>query len=219
MKRFFGVWFLVLILFPVSAQHSVASASGDHRGISVYFEAGKDGGVSGDVRLYDRMIALVVGIDRYRDLPADAQLQYAVRDAKGVAEVLRDRYSFDQIVELYNEDAVKSQIMKVLQGDFSTTGEQDAVLIYFAAHGITRSTDKGDLGFLVPHDGSLRHDQTYKNISMQQIKFDVCPLIPAKHVLIVADACFGGLLLATRAGSMEPAATMAYLKHRFSQST
>ncbi len=212
MKRFFGVWFLVLILFPVSAQHSVASASGDHRGISVYFEAGKDGGVSGDVRLYDRMIALVVGIDRYLDLPADDQLQYAVRDAKGVAEVLRDRYSFDRIVELYDEDAVKSQIMKVLQGDFSTTGEQDAVLIYFAGHGITRSTAQGDLGYLVPHDGSLRHDQMYKNISMQQIKFDVCPLIPAKHVLIVADACFGGLLLATRAGSMEPSGTMAYLK-------
>ena len=256
MKRIFGVWFLVLMLFygyvsssgqtsaergpeasrhelqrealerddegmteletkplsPVYAQHSVASASGDHRGVSVYFEAGKDGGVSGDVRIYDRMIALVVGIDRYSDLSADGQLQYAVRDAKGVADVLRERYSFDRIVELYNENAVKSQIMKVLQGDFSTTGEQDAVLIYFAGHGVTRSTPKGDLGFLVPHDGSLRHDQMYKNISMQQIKFDVCPMIRAKHVLIVADACFGGLLLATRAGSMEPSGTMAYLE-------
>ncbi len=134
MKRIFGVWFLVLMLFygcvsdlgqtsaergpeapqefqrealerddegmaeletkplsPVYAQHSVASAFGDHRGVSVYFEAGKDGGVSGDVRLYDRMIALVVGIDRYSDLSADGQLQYAVRDAKGVADVLRER--------------------------------------------------------------------------------------------------------------------------------
>ncbi len=211
MKRVFFVSIAVLALSCILPLTSTAGTPGEHRGISVYFDAGDGGGVSGDVRLYDRTTALVIGIDRYRDLPAEDQLQYAVRDAQGVARVLREKYGFDKIVELYDENAVKSRIMKILLGDLSNTGEQDAVLIYFAGHGITRSTNQGELGYLVPHDGSLRHDEMYNNISMQQIKFDVCPLIPAKHVLIVADACFGGLLL-TRAGSMEPARTMSYLR-------
>ena len=102
--------------------------------------------------------------------------------------------------------------MKLLQGDLSRTGPEDAVLIYFAGHGITRSTAQGELGYLVPFDGSLRMDEMYKNISMQQVKSDVCPLIPAKHVLIVADACFGGLLLATRSTGIEPSHQTAYLR-------
>ncbi len=188
-----------------------ARAGGESRDIEVVFDAPSGKDVVGSVKLYDRMIALVIGIDRYSDLPAQDQLRYAVRDAKGVASVLRRKYSFDRIVELYDEQAVKSRIMKILQGEFSNAGPNDAILIYFAGHGLTRASAAGELGYLVPHDGSLRHDEMYKNISMQQIKFDVCPLIPAKHVLIVADACFGGLLL-TRAGSLQPARTLAYLK-------
>ena len=188
-----------------------ARAVGDSRDIKVIFNAPSGENVANSVRLYDRMVALVIGIDLYSDLPAHDQLRYAVRDAKAVASLLRQKYSFDRIVELYDEQAVKSQIMKILQGEFSNAGPNDAILIYFAGHGLTRSSAAGELGYLVPHDGSLRHDEMYKNISMQQIKFDVCPLIPAKHVLIVADACFGGLLL-TRAGSLQPARTLAYLK-------
>ena len=92
------------------------------------------------------------------------------------------------------------------------TGPEDAVLIYFAGHGITRSTTQGDLGYLIPHDGSLKMDEMYKNISMQQIQSDVSPLIPAKHVLFIADACFGGLLLSTRSTSLEPKHKAAYLR-------
>jgi hypothetical protein len=47
---------------------------------------------------------------------------------------------------------------------------------------------------------------------MQQIGSDISPLIPAKHVLFVMDACFGGLLLSTRGAGLEPSHKLSYLE-------
>jgi len=161
---------------------------------------------------YDRMTAVVIGIDRYRNLSVDKQLKYAVRDAKGIEAVLRKHFHYKRIISLYNEKATKDQIIKVIQGDLSQSGPNDGVLIYFAGHGITFPTDQGELGYLVPYDGSLKAEETYKNISMQQIKNDISKLIPAKHVLYIFDACFGGLILSTRSASILPSRNETYLR-------
>ena len=168
-------------------------------------------GAPESVPLYTRMIAVVVGIDRYRELGADQYLHQAVKDAKGMASLLEEYYQFDRIITLYDEQATRESLIKVLQGDLVNTKPDDGVLIYFAGHGVTHPTPKGDLGFLVPYDGSLRIDEQYRNISMQQIKTDIAPMIPAKHVLFIADACFGGLMLDTRSAAMEPAHAASYL--------
>jgi hypothetical protein len=39
------------------------------------------------VQLYDNMTAVIIGIDRYENLPPSNYLAYAVKDAKGVEEV------------------------------------------------------------------------------------------------------------------------------------
>jgi len=162
-------------------------------------------------QIYGQMTAVIIGIDRYQNLGRDDQLNYAVHDARGVAALLKDKYSFKTIT-LYNENATRARIMKILQGDLTETGENDAVLIYFAGHGITRKTVQGMLGYLLPSDGSVKRNEMHKNISMQQIKSDICPLIQAKHVLIITDACFGGLLLSTRATCSMPSYDFSYLK-------
>ncbi|ETR66091.1 MAG: hypothetical protein OMM_13267, partial [Candidatus Magnetoglobus multicellularis str. Araruama] len=162
-------------------------------------------------QIYDQMTAVIIGIDRYQNLGSDDQLNYAVHDARGVAALLKDKYSFKTIT-LYNENATRAKIMKTLQGDLTETGDNDAVLIYFAGHGITRKTAQGMLGYLLPSDGSVKRNEMHKNISMQQIKSDICPLIQAKHVLIIADACFGGLLLSTRTTHSIPSYDFSYLK-------
>jgi uncharacterized caspase-like protein len=162
-------------------------------------------------QIYDQMIAVIIGIDHYQNLGRGDQLNYAVHDARGVATLLKDKYSFKTIT-LYNENATRARIMKILQGDLTDTGANDAVLIYFAGHGITLKTPQGMLGYLLPSDGSVKRNEMHKNISMHQIKSDICPLIQAKHVLIIADACFGGLLLSTRATNTIPSNDFSYLK-------
>jgi len=50
----------------------------------------------------------------------------------------------------------------------------------------------------------------YKNISMLQLKSEIAPMVPAKHLLIIADACFGGLLLDTRSASVAASHKTSY---------
>ena len=75
------------------------------------------------------MYAVVIGIDQYKNPPFDKQLSYAVQDAKGVAEILKKNFKFDKIITLYNREATKANIMKVLSGDLSKISEKDSVFI------------------------------------------------------------------------------------------
>ena len=176
MKRKGLVIFLAMVCFfglltcATLASTSNSPSSSGKRGVGIVISGKARQGKAEQMHLYDKMVAVIIGIDRYQDLPRSARLTGAVRDAKGMTRVLREHYAFSKIIELYNEQATREQIIKVLQGDLSNLGMDDGVLIYFAGHGITLPTAQGkDLGFLVPYDGSLDHDRMYKNISMQQV--------------------------------------------------
>jgi uncharacterized caspase-like protein len=183
----------------------------DTRGITVIVTKFK--GQVQEVKLYDYTAALIIGIDRYENLGSSEQLSYAVRDAKGVAEVLRDDFQFNEILTLHNEEATRNNIMRALYGFRSLTSE-GGIFIYFAGHGITipGTLDGKDLGYLVPYDGSLDSSEMYKNISMQQIKSDICGVILAKHIFFVFDACFAGLMLDTRSTLAKSSRDFSYLK-------
>jgi uncharacterized caspase-like protein len=183
----------------------------NNRGISVV--ANKAKGQLQEIQLYDYTAALIIGIDMYENLGASEQLTYAVKDAKGVVEVLRDDFRFDEILTLYNEEATRNNIRRALYGFRSLTRE-GGVFVYFAGHGITipGTLDAKDLGYLVPYDGSLDSSEMYKNISMQQIKSDICVSILAKHVFFVFDACFAGLMLDTRSTLAKSSRDFSYLK-------
>ena len=92
------------------------------------------------VDLYDRLWAVVVGIDTYPNLGEAYQLERAVRDAGAVARVLREGYGFDEVMELYDADATEDRLNDVLKGTLRQTGQDDAVLVYFAGHGYTEET-------------------------------------------------------------------------------
>jgi len=205
-RRFLSIFFLISLTLIM---HSLVS--GATRGISVVAKTTK--GQSQKIQLYDYTAALIVGIDRYENLGASEQLTYAVKDAKGVEKVLRDGFQFDEIITLYNEQATRDKIMQALYGFRSLTPD-GGVFVYFAGHGITIPGTLGgkDLGYLIPYDGSLNASAMYKNISMQQVKSDICVSIPAKHVFFVFDACFAGLMLDTRATLIKPSRDFSYLK-------
>ena len=156
---------------------------------------GKERVLSG---FYDKTWAVVIGIDDYPALSYNFQLQQAVRDAKGVERLLRNLFHFDEVIALYNGQATREGIMRVLLGELSRAGENDGVFIFFAGHGHTVTTAGGDLGYLLPYDGAFEDREQYKNISMTTLKNDVAKAVPAKHIFFVMDACYSGLLLAQR---------------------
>ena len=164
-----------------------------------------------EVKLYNKSYAVIIGIDQYQNLPMDRQLTYAVRDAKGVQKVLEKNFKFDKIITLYNKDATKDNILKVLMGDLAKEmTEEDSLFIFWAGHGNQEKTREGDLGYLIPFDGSVT--EVYKNITMAQIRDDISRKIPAKHIFYVMDACYGGLLAQTRAVDKQTKRDFAYLQ-------
>jgi len=194
----------------------------DEKASSISDFYSKDEKASSISNSYSKKVAVIIGIDNYLNLSEKNQLKYAVRDAMGISNILEE-FGFQKIISLYNEDATKDTILALLQGSLSKGGSENidrnsAVLIYFAGHGHTKQTRKGkELGYLVPYDGSTREDEMNKNISMQLIKTDICPTIVAKHVLLIVDACFSGLLLPEKdllpeSDSLQPKYSIEYIK-------
>jgi uncharacterized caspase-like protein len=147
--------------------------------------------------LYEKSWAVVVGVNQYphggRHYP---NLNYAVNDAKQVAEKLRD-LGFE-VKLLLDKDAARQHIIKTLADEVGANAkENDRIVFYFAGHGATKEkADKSNMGYILPYDfDPSQHAATA--ISMQQLR-DISSEIKAKHMLYAMDSCFSGGLLASR---------------------
>lgn len=138
---------------------------------------------------YGKSWAVIIGIDKY---VFGSPLLNACSDAKAVADILLDQFGFEQdcVTLLLDEDATRKAISFAFSQLATTTSLNDRVLFFFAGHGHTVPSPKGDTGFLIPHDGLpsdysslIRWDEFTRNAD----------LIPAKHILFLMDACYGGL--------------------------
>lgn len=201
----------VVLLFAVVAVMTMgfSTYAAETRGVRVMAKEIASGEQK-ELKLYNKSYAVIIGIDQYPNLPFDAQLNYPVRDAKGVEQVIRKNFKFDKIITLYNKDATKDSILKVLMGDLAAEmTEEDSLFIFWAGHGNQEKTREGDLGYLIPYDGSAT--EIYKDITMTQIK-DISLKIPAKHIFYVMDACYSGLLAQTRALDKQTKRDYSYLQ-------
>lgn len=134
--------------------------------------------------------ALVIGINQYDRAPP---LGYARQDAEEVAQVFIDHLGFpcENVRVLLDAEATRNTVSSSFlrySGDFTTS--DDRIVIFFAGHGATQPSRRGEVGYLVPCDGDLndlstliRWDELTRNAE----------LFRAKHVLFLMDACYGGL--------------------------
>ena len=181
----FGLW----VLFVAGG----AAQADPTRGVYLQPIPGKEGGLFGETRLYERSHAVVIGVNRYQRLP---RLSGAVRDAQGVKKALTEQ-GFE-VLELLDRQATRQAIAQLL-GDRlrNRVGENDRVLIYFAGHGVSTGTGDTAMGYLMPVEGD-RESPVSTGISMTELQNWFADY-KAKHVMFVADACYSGLALSTRA--------------------
>jgi uncharacterized caspase-like protein len=153
---------------------------------------------------YANSWAILVGIDEYKKWP---HLQYAVRDAEGVGQVLVQKFGFapERVITLKNAQATRAGILgafhDLLEQGKNAGGLQpnDRVFMFFAGHGATRKLSSGrDLGYIVPYDADP-DNLALDAIPMTEIQ-NIAESLPAKHELFVMDACYSGLGL-TRGGT------------------
>jgi uncharacterized caspase-like protein/peptidoglycan/xylan/chitin deacetylase (PgdA/CDA1 family) len=148
---------------------------------------------------YANSWAIVIGIDEYPKWP---RLQYAVRDAAGVGQVLVQKFGFapERVTTLKNEQATRAGILAAFHDKLAHGGVQpnDRLFVFFAGHGATRKLSSGrDLGYIIPYDSDPEQFAT-DAIPMTEIQ-NIAESLEAKHELFVMDACYSGLGL-TRGG-------------------
>ena len=138
---------------------------------------------------FGRYHALIIGIDKYKYLP---NLETAVRDAKAVADVLKNEYGF-KVTLLIDPDRLA--IIDALDEMRETLGGKDNLLIYYAGHGWL--DEDADRGYWLP--ANAKSNRRARWISNATIT-DTLKTLQAKHVMVVADSCYSGTL--TRAAKI-----------------
>jgi len=134
-----------------------------------------------------RNYALLFASNKYPNLPADKQLDNPVPDARAVAEELRGHYGFQ--VEVVENPTVDTIITTLQRYAAMKYGNGDQLLVFFAGHGTYDDVFKR--GFLLGSD-SRSDDPTKRSYLSHEDLRAMLDNLPAKHILLVIDACFGG---------------------------
>ncbi len=131
-----------------------------------------------------RRHALVIANQAYRHW---ARLDTAVADGEAIGAVLQQRFGFQVTLV---RDASRQQMLKALQTLRQAAGPNDQVLIYYAGHG--QMDPVTARGYWIPVDGDE------KDLSQWVSVIDVSDQLSAmssRHVMVVADSCYGGTLM------------------------
>jgi len=131
--------------------------------------------------------ALVIGINEYEHL---TKLKSPLNDANDVASLLHDRYGF-QTTLLPN--ATRHEILSALDNYRRTLPDDSNLLIYYAGHGwYDEAMDKA---YWAPAEAER---DTYADWIMADEITGRARAIPARHILIVSDSCYSGMIAAYR---------------------
>lgn len=137
----------------------------------------------------DENFAVVIGVEKYRDIAAGAD--YAERDARTMVLYLRDHMGFPEqnIKLLTGERASRSDFAKILELwlPLQVTSES-RVFVYYSGHGAPDPNSQQ--AYLLPYDG----DPKALELTAYPVKrlYDKLAALPAKEVVVALDSCFSG---------------------------
>lgn len=137
--------------------------------------------------------ALLIAVQDYNSHEIN-RLDYPISDAAKIRDILLDRYTFEEknITFLKNPD--RKAIVKAFNDLRGRLTQKDNLVVFYAGHGIWM--DDMREGYWLPRDASGANDPT-DWIANSTIRNYIRSL-KAKHVLVVADACFSGGIFRVR---------------------
>jgi WD40 repeat protein len=135
---------------------------------------------------------LGIGINDYA---VGKKLRNCVRDVTAIRDELTSRYDFEKenTFLITDKDATLRNILKGLDDLFKNAGENDCVVLMYSGHG--ENLADRNIGMIVPVDAKDEYD--YLDLSIIKTRLDS---FKCKHVFIVFDACFSGLIFTQRKG-------------------
>lgn len=137
--------------------------------------------------------ALLIAVENYASQEIN-RLDYPISDAVRVGEILKQHYTFAEqdITLLRNPD--RKAIGRAFNELRKKLTSKDNLLIFYAGHGVWMDDMKE--GYWLPQDASGVNDPT-DWIANSTIRNYIRSL-KARHVLLVADACFSGGIFKVR---------------------
>ncbi|NSW46270.1 MAG: caspase family protein [Bacteroidales bacterium] len=149
--------------------------------------------------------ALIIGVEDYMDNKIN-DLDRPVKDASQLVELLTNIYTFEKENIIFLKNPTKSQIIQALyQYRFKITNE-DNLMIFYAGHGYW--DEAMQTGYWLPVDAQKDNPVNwFSNIELRAY----IKAIPAKHTLLIADACFSGGIFKTRSAFSEAPAAISEL--------
>lgn len=142
--------------------------------------------------------ALIVANGNYVS-PEMPMLKRPVPDAKALREILMTKYTFEpeDIYTLY--DMRRDNLIMALDDIQKKLTPEDNLLIYYAGHG--KMDEEAGIGYWLLSDASL---SSRVNWFSNSALTDYIRAIKAKHVFLIADACYAGSIFYSR-GAMDEA--------------
>ena len=141
------------------------------------------------VEVSQKYYAILIAEKDYDDA-AIPDLENPVKDARDLGAILMNEYSFGvaNIDTLYNR--TREDIMQAIVQRCNTLTENDNLVIFYAGHGTAEKDKFGDVdGYWIPV--SAKKGLTASYISADDIN-KALKRSNARHILLIADACFSG---------------------------
>lgn len=145
----------------------------------------------------DKQWAVFIGVSKYKEWQA---LKNPVKDVKETADILEKKYYFDEVIELYDENASAENILKTFSRIKNEANVNDSVFIYYAGHG--GYSEVTNTGYWIPVDAGTDKIKRQNWISVSEIKSFFLNL-KARHLFLVVDACYGNEFIESSRGKPE----------------
>ena len=194
-----------IVLLTMAAAFAVTAAFGQERGASRVAKdtLGEQSAVS-----VGKQYALFIAIDKYREWNA---LRKPVSDAMEIRDILVEQYFIDEVLELYDAQATRANIVKTFAQLQGKLGVNDSLFVYYAGHG---HLDKGSkTGFWIPVDGGIDQYEQANWLPNAVIRGYISGF-KTIHVFLVSDACFSGDILNEHRGQA-PAINTDYYRRAY----
>jgi len=152
--------------------------------------------------IYDDSWAVIIGIDKYK---YSDQLNYAVKDAEAVKEMLINKFDYpeENIRYLTDEEATLSNIKLALDDISTSADENDRILVFYSGHGETVPTqDDSEIGYIIPYEGKQKKAYA-TGLAMDEV-LRTSQMSKSKHMLFLMDACYSGLMTENVKGLSKP---------------
>jgi tetratricopeptide (TPR) repeat protein len=135
--------------------------------------------------------AILIAEQNYND-PKIPDLQNPKNDALELGKILEEKYGFasNNIDTLF--DRSREEIMAAVVRKSSSLTSNESLIIFYAGHGIAEKDKFGDVdGYWIPSSATYQLNASY--ISTDDINKAI-KRSNAKHILVIADACFSGAM-------------------------